>query len=128
MGPDPPPDPPRRHSPDPSADLEALESVFAALSHASRRHVLLVLRARGGSLTAGEIAARFRCSWPTTTRHLRVLTEAGLVSVEARGRERVYRLREDRLVAVAGGWLRRFTDETPREPPPEIAPDPPSAL
>ncbi len=128
MGPDPPADPPRGPSADPSADLDAIESVFGALAHPSRRHVLLVLRARGGSLTAGEIAARFRCSWPTTTRHLRVLTEAGLVSVEARGRERIYRLREDRLLAVAGGWLRRFTDETPDPPPPEIAPDPPSAL
>jgi len=59
-------------------------------------------------MTAGEIADRFHCSWPTTTRHLRVLEEAGLVSVEKRGRERVYHLAKGRLVEVAGGWLSWF--------------------
>lgn len=97
---------------DPFAELDDLERVFAALAHASRRHVLLVLRFRGGAMTAGEIAARFRCSWPTTTRHLRVLEGAGLVSVERRGRERVYRLERERLHRVLGGWLAWFDGET----------------
>ena len=59
-------------------------------------------------MTAGAIAARFECSWPTTTRHLRELEHAGLVSVEQRGRERVYRLAQDRLRTVAGQWIARF--------------------
>ncbi|HMJ12152.1 MAG TPA: metalloregulator ArsR/SmtB family transcription factor, partial [Polyangiaceae bacterium] len=73
-------------------ELADTEAVFTALAHASRRHVLLVLHFRGGQMTAGEIAERFACSWPTTTRHLRVLEAAGLVRVEKRGRERVYEL------------------------------------
>ena len=68
----------------------------------------MVLNARGGQMTAGEIADRFHCSWPTTSRHLRVLQEAGLVAVEKRGRERVYHLAADRLAEVAGGWLSWF--------------------
>ena len=59
-------------------------------------------------MTAGEIAARFACSWPTTTRHLRQLELAGLVEVESRGRERVYSLSRERLQGVVGGWLARF--------------------
>ena len=59
-------------------------------------------------MTAGEIAARFKCSWPTTTRHLRLLEQAGLVEVKSRGRERIYRLCRTPLRRVAGGWLRRF--------------------
>ena len=59
-------------------------------------------------MTSGAIAARFDCSWPTTTRHLRVLEEAGLVRVEMQGRERVYKLDTDRLTAVAGTWIGRF--------------------
>jgi DNA-binding transcriptional ArsR family regulator len=59
-------------------------------------------------MTAGAIAARFDCSWPTTTRHLRELEHAGLVSTEQRGRERIYRLEPDRLRSVAGGWIGRF--------------------
>ncbi len=94
-------------------ELADREAVFKALAHASRRHVLLVLHFRGGELTAGEIAARFSCSWPTTTRHLGVLVRAGLVRVEARGRERVYRLDRERLDAVAGTFLAWF-----RAPPP----------
>ena len=84
------------------------EAVFAALAHASRRQILLVLRFRGGEMTAGDIADRFACAWPTTTRHLRVLEGAGLVRVEKRGRQRVYRLDRERLAGVTGAWLRWF--------------------
>lgn len=59
-------------------------------------------------MTSGEIAARFDCSWPTTTRHLGVLQRSGLLRAERRGRERVYRLDASRLVEVAGGWVDRF--------------------
>ncbi len=93
--------------------------MFAALAHASRRHVLLVLRFRGGEMTAGEIADRFSCSWPTTTRHLRVLEDAGLVRVAQRGRERVYRLDTARLLGVTTRWLRWF--RAARAAPPAAA-------
>jgi DNA-binding transcriptional ArsR family regulator len=98
------------------ADLQALESVFGALAHQSRRTILLVLLARGGEMTSGDIAARFDCSWPTTTRHLRILEDAGLVHAVLRGRQRVYRLDAERLRSVAGGWLARF--EPPSVGPP----------
>lgn len=89
-------------------ELADYEAVFRALAHASRRHILLVLRFRGGEMTAGEIAARFGCSWPTTSRHLRLLEAAGLVRVEKRGRERIYRLDAARLYGVAAKWLELF--------------------
>jgi len=69
-------------------------------------------------MTAGEIADRFSCSWPTTTRHLRVLEDAGLVRVEQRGRERVYRLGTARLLGVTTSWLRWF--RTGRVVPPAV--------
>jgi len=101
-------------------ELADVEEVFGALAHASRRHILLVLRFRGGAMTAGEIADRFSCSWPTTTRHLQVLEDAGLVQVEQRGRERVYRLAAERLVGVTTNWLRWFRAGQ-RSAPPETA-------
>jgi DNA-binding transcriptional ArsR family regulator len=61
-------------------------------------------------MTAGEIAARFDCSWPTTSRHLRQLELAGLVDVESRGRERVYTLDRELLRRVVGGWLERLAE------------------
>jgi DNA-binding transcriptional ArsR family regulator len=63
-------------------------------------------------MTAGAIADRFHCSWPTTSRHLKVLETAGLVRVEKRGRERIYKLDTSRLLGVAGDWLDWFRDES----------------
>jgi DNA-binding transcriptional ArsR family regulator len=88
--------------------LADVDEVFNALAHPSRRHILLVLQFRGGQMTAGDIANRFGCSWPTTTRHLRVLETAGLLRVEKRGRERIYRLDSTRLLEVTSAWLRSF--------------------
>jgi DNA-binding transcriptional ArsR family regulator len=94
---------------DAAAAVEATELVFSALAHASRRHILLTLQFRGGEMSAGEIAERFGCSWPTTTRHLNILREAKLVSVVKRGRERVYALEVERLNAIVGDWLSWFS-------------------
>jgi ArsR family transcriptional regulator, arsenate/arsenite/antimonite-responsive transcriptional repressor len=92
-------------------ELQDLEVVFRALAHASRRHVLIVLNARGGSMSAGEIAKRFSCTWPTTSRHLRILEDAGLVRVERSGREWVYVIESERLRQVLGSWLKWFEPE-----------------
>lgn len=93
--------------------LDDLDAVFTALAHEQRRHILLTLHFRGGELSAGAIAERFECSWPTTSRHLKILVDAGLVGVDKRGRERYYRLDRDRLLAVTGDWLGWFASKEP---------------
>lgn len=100
---------------DPAADVEKAQRVFSALSHPSRRHILLTLHFRGGQMSAGEIANRFSCSWPTTTRHLNILRESGLVSVDKLGRERVYRLNRQKLRGILGEWLDWFEKEPEKE-------------
>ena len=89
-------------------ELEQQDQVFRALAHPSRRQILLVLHIRGGTLRAGEIAARFACSWPTTTRHLGVLEDASLIKVEQEGRERLYTVNKKLLRRVLSGWLQHF--------------------
>ena len=93
---------------DAQARLAQLEDVFAALAHPARRQILLAVRFYGGSMTAGEIAGRFACAWPTTTRHLRVLERAGLLRHRRVGRTRVYRIDPSRLALVDEwlGWFR----------------------
>jgi DNA-binding transcriptional ArsR family regulator len=81
--------------------------VVVALAHPARRQILLTLHFRGGVATAGEIASRFEHKWPTTTRHLRVLEDAGLLHQEKRGRTRVYTLDKNRL-ALLTEWLGWF--------------------
>lgn len=93
--------------------LEELDRLFGALAHQTRRAILLVMYANGGAMTSGAIAQRFSCTWQTTSRHLRVLEEAGLISPVLRGRERIYELHSDRLQALTRGWIDRF-DGQPR--------------
>lgn len=92
-------------------ELADWDKVFRALSHESRRRVLTVVNARGGSMTAGEIARRFSCAWATTTRHLGVLRDAGLLVQERQGREIIYRLDRERLAGVVSSWLHWFQIE-----------------
>ncbi len=86
---------------------DAYEAIFAALAHPARRRILITLNFEGGEMTAGKIAALFGHAWPTTTRHLQVLTQAGAISVAREGRTRVYRLNAKRL-ALAREWLGWF--------------------
>ncbi|MEA3018291.1 MAG: hypothetical protein QOI38_3013, partial [Sphingomonadales bacterium] len=47
-----------RGPPDPKARLAQADRVFAALAHPSRRQILLILKFRGGRMSAGDIAER----------------------------------------------------------------------
>lgn len=95
--------------------IEEIETVFTALSHQARRHILLILSHTGGELPSGYLAARFHHSWPTTTRHLGVLEKAGLVEVQRQGRSSRYRVNRERLFRVVGGWLGNLQAPTPEQ-------------
>src|SRR5437762_13698672 len=65
-------------------------SAFRALADPTRREIMALLRS--GPRTSGEIASRFDSSWPTISRHLAVLREAGLVVADRKGQEIYYAL------------------------------------
>ena len=90
-----------------------MEAVFFALSHEARRHIVMLLGHSGGELPSGYLAKRFQHSWPTTTRHLKVLEDAGLVHVTRKGRSSHYRLDRERVQRVLGEWLARLDAPTP---------------
>lgn len=52
-------------------------SIFAALAEPNRFHIIELLR--NGPLTVGDIADRTGLRQPQTSKHLRVLSEDGLV-------------------------------------------------
>lgn len=89
-------------------ELEDFDLVFKALAHQSRRNVLTVLQSRGGTMTAGDIVDRFSFAWPTMTRHLQQLEQAGLIRVEKISREQHYTLNKERLNTVVDSWLKWF--------------------
>jgi DNA-binding transcriptional ArsR family regulator len=82
--------------------------VCSAIAHPARRQILLTVHLRG-AMTAGDIAGRFAHAWPTTTRHLRVLVDAGLLVQERQGRHRVYRVDHARL-GLLTEWLAWFAE------------------
>lgn len=89
-------------------ELEDFDKVFKALAHASRRSILMVLRARGGSMTAGEIVSRFSFSWPTITRHLQQLEDAGLINIDKISREQYCTINHEHLTKTVNKWLKWF--------------------
>jgi DNA-binding transcriptional ArsR family regulator len=64
---------------------------YKALADPTRREILRLLRE--GVMPAGEIAAHFEMSWPSVSRHLRVLETAGLVDSYRRRGNVIYGLR-----------------------------------
>lgn len=80
---------------------------FHAVADGRRRAILELLRR--GDRTAGDVARAFDdVSWPAISRHLRLLREAGLVSEQKRGRERLYSLERARIRNVFGSWVAAF--------------------
>lgn len=83
---------------------------FDALGDPNRREILRLLGE--GDKPVVEIAAAMPISRPAVSRHLRLLKDAGMVVEEARGTRRVYRLRDDGLLAVEdylhGVWGEAF--------------------
>jgi ArsR family transcriptional regulator, arsenate/arsenite/antimonite-responsive transcriptional repressor len=61
---------------------------YRALADPTRRQILKLLRQ--DDLSAGTIAEQFAISWPSVSRHLTVLSSAGLVQSTRRGQQLVY--------------------------------------
>lgn len=70
-----------------------------AIADPVRREILELLHAT--PLPAGRIAERFPISRPAVSKHLRILTECGVVEADLVGRQRIYRLRTEPLAEVA---------------------------
>jgi len=85
---------------------------FAAAAEPTRRRILQLL-ARGPKY-AGDIASNFDVTRSAISQHLGVLTEAGLVTAEQRGRQRLYRIELSgiaRLQAeIASFWTRELDE------------------
>ena len=79
--------------------------VFNAIAEARRRDILDTLIA--GEKAVGTIVTDLSMPQPQVSKHLRVLSEVGLVSCRADGRRRLYRLEPARLRPMHE-WLARY--------------------
>jgi DNA-binding transcriptional ArsR family regulator len=80
------------------------QEIFSALAEPSRRKVLEMLAAKG-EMSASEICEEFEVTPQDISRHLRVLRESGLVLVEKRAQQRIYRVNEDTIFLLEE-WAR----------------------
>jgi DNA-binding transcriptional ArsR family regulator len=79
--------------------------VFNAIAEARRREILDALTA--GEKAVGTIVTDLSMSQPQVSKHLRVLSEVGLVRCRADGRRRLYRLDPERLRPLQE-WLVKY--------------------
>jgi ArsR family transcriptional regulator, repressor of sdpIR and other operons len=77
----------------------SIAGAYRALGDPTRREILRLLR--DGELPAGTLAGHFEISWPSVSRHLKVLEGAGLVSSVRRGGNIVYSLQTSVLEDIA---------------------------
>lgn len=82
--------------------------VFAALADPTRRRLVEILGE--GERSVGEMAAEVDIHQPGVSRHLRILHEAGFVSVRAEGQRRLYSLRPDPFLQL-DAWMRRYASD-----------------
>ena len=87
------------------ARASTTSDVFNALGEAHRREVLDALIT--GEKAVGEIVNDLSMSQPQVSKHLRVLSEVGLVRHRAEGRRRLYRLEPARLRPLRE-WLASY--------------------
>jgi DNA-binding transcriptional ArsR family regulator/uncharacterized protein YndB with AHSA1/START domain len=80
--------------------------VWKALADPTRRTILDMLRS--GPMTTGALTERFEQSRFGVMKHLDLLTDCGLLSVERRGKERWNYLNAARLREAANDWLTPF--------------------
>lgn len=88
-----------------------LDDVFGAMSDATRRAILARLAESDARVT--ELASAFPISLNSTSKHIRILERAGLVTRSVQGREHVLTLNAGPM-AEAAEWMafyRRFWED-----------------
>ena len=80
-------------------------TTLSALSETNRMNIVELLR--DGPLTVGEIADKLGLRQPQTSKHLKVLSDNGIVEVQAETNRRIYKLRPEPFQAL-DSWIQSF--------------------
>ncbi len=79
-----------------------MTDVFRVLAEPSRRHLLDALR--DGERSVTELVTDTHLAQPAVSKHLRILRDAGVVSLRTSGRRHLYSIRPRSLREIAD-WL-----------------------
>ncbi len=84
---------------------EIRRDVFQAISDPVRREIILLLSEK--NLTLNGVSQNFKISRPAISKHIKILEECGLVTVNQQGRERYCNVNPEPLNEVYD-WLSYF--------------------
>ncbi|MFD1659081.1 ArsR/SmtB family transcription factor [Streptomyces caeni] len=111
---------------DPAGISELHARVCKALADPTR--LLLINELRDGARSVGEVAEALEIPQPNASRHLSILRDRGVVTIERVGSNSFYRLSSDKVLAAVD-LLREFMTEelgwrdgAHQEPGPELKP------
>ncbi len=79
--------------------------VFQAIADPVRRDIISLLAEQ--SLTVNSVAAKFNVSRPAISKHLKILKECELISINKRGRERYCKIQPGKLIP-AFLWIEQY--------------------
>ncbi len=78
--------------------MEMRRDVFQAIADPTRRQIIEFLAA--GSMNLNAVAENFEISRPAISKHIKILTECGLITIRQQGRERFCVAQFDQLKEV----------------------------
>jgi DNA-binding transcriptional ArsR family regulator len=79
--------------------------VFQAIADPTRRAIINMISHQ--SLNLNAVAERFHVSRPAISKHIKILTECGLIVIKQQGRERYCEAKLDKLNEVAD-WVEQY--------------------
>lgn len=79
--------------------------VFQAIADPTRRQIIGLLTKN--PMTLNTVAEKFEISRPAISKHVRILTECGLITVKKQGRERFCSARPEKIKEVAD-WTEQY--------------------
>lgn len=79
-------------------NMEMRRDVFQAIADPTRRQIIELLAT--GSMNLNAVAENFEISRPAISKHIKILTECGLITIRQEGRERYCDAQFDQLKEV----------------------------
>jgi DNA-binding transcriptional ArsR family regulator len=85
--------------------METRRDVFQAIADPNRRAIISLLAQQ--KLTLNGVAEQFDISRPAISKHIKILTECGLITISKQGRERYCEAKFEKLSEVSQ-WVEQY--------------------
>lgn len=81
--------------------------VYQAIADPVRRDIIKLLAKQ--SLNVNSVAENYEISRPAISRHLKILNECGIISINKKGRERLCKV-EPKMLSTAHKWIDQYKE------------------